>query len=40
MKPVKKIDAINKYLDEFCFRYNNRNNSNVFHDTMHKAVHQ
>lgn len=31
---------INKYLDEFCFRYNNRNNSTVFQDVIFKAVNQ
>lgn len=29
---------INKYLDEFCFRYNNRNNPMVFNDMIRKAV--
>lgn len=29
---------LNKYLDEFCFRYNNRHNSFVFQDTLYKAV--
>lgn len=29
---------INKYLDEFCFRYNNRNNVGVFDDMIRKAV--
>lgn len=29
---------INKYLDEFCFRYNNRRNANVFHDILTNAV--
>lgn len=29
---------INKYLDEFCFRYNNRNNPTMFNDMIRKAV--
>ena len=29
---------INKYLDEFCFRYNNRNSSEVFNDMIRKSV--
>jgi transposase-like protein len=29
---------LNKYVDEFCFRYNNRKNSDIFELTMQKAV--
>ena len=29
---------LNRYVDEFCFRYNNRDNANVFHIVIQKAV--
>ena len=29
---------LNKYIDEFCFRYNNRGNNNIFELTLQKAV--
>lgn len=29
---------LNNYIDEFCFRYNNRDNKNIFSDTILKAV--
>jgi transposase-like protein len=29
---------INKYINEFCFRYNNRNNDNIFELTLQKAL--
>jgi len=29
---------INKYIDEFCFRYNNRDNENLFGLTLQKAL--
>lgn len=29
---------LNRYIDEFCFRYNNRNNENIFSQTLLKAV--
>lgn len=29
---------INKYIDEFCFRYNNRKNTQIFSETILKAV--
>lgn len=29
---------LNRYLDEFCFRYNNRKNAFVFQDVLTKAV--
>lgn len=31
---------VNRYLDEFCFRYNNRRNAFVFQDVLTKAVNQ
>lgn len=29
---------LNKYIDEFCYRYNNRKNANIFSETLLKAV--
>jgi hypothetical protein len=29
---------LNKYIDEFCFRYNNRDNKAIFADVILKAV--
>ena len=29
---------LNKYVDEFCFRYNNRDNVNIFENTIQNAV--
>jgi len=29
---------INKYLDEFCLRYNNRNNGEIFNDIIRNSV--
>lgn len=29
---------LNKYMDEFCYRYNNRNNTEIFSQTLLKAV--
>ena len=33
-----KSKYMNLYLDEFCFRYNNRKNDNVFFDVFQKGV--
>ena len=33
-----KSRYMNLYLDEFCFRYNNRKNDNVFFDVFQKGV--
>jgi hypothetical protein len=29
---------LNKYIDEFCFRYNNRTNENIFNLTIQKSL--
>ncbi len=32
------IKHLNSYIDEFCFRYNNRHNESVFELTLQRAV--
>jgi hypothetical protein len=32
------IRYLNKYIDEFCFRYNHRNNPDVFYHMLNKAI--
>lgn len=32
------IKHLPKYLDEFCYRHNNRDNENIFSETLMKAV--
>jgi len=32
------VNHLPKYVDEFCYRFNNRKNRNAFHDTLARGV--